>query len=898
MKQLFKKPWFIGIIITSLLSVITLINLWALTTPLLSPYESDNFFSLAYRIFDGGVMVIFGLVMVILFYLSLTPIALSIVGILRKSHWGMMPALFFLLGFSSTFIVYQTISGLLAPIALILSIINLVLIILLVVLAIYQKRLLVSTLPIQDDNVEVKPIGKSILRTVLVISIISILVLMTTFVVPLYTLTDVAPNYHAIISRALFFGDTKLEIIGYFIANFILLLGIFLYFSDIISHYFFDHERFIKKSKNLINFIFIATVVFFIFGLVLNIYYTLQGNTTITFAFIPVAMMVFVIFGFAILKGKYHIDHPMSYKVLKFRYAKIEPLLYVVLLTAVTLSLLLMPIIVMQINAGDFEYNVNLTGLNILLDYPVLDPGYRLVAYVLVVMLISIGLTLVITISSYLSNFKQFNAIVKLSTIVNVFFVFIISIAGYYFQIAQEINQAVMFDIFEFYGISVPSGLEYEYIIGTSAIIVLLGSIVVLTWMFFRKAFDREVPLSVSLAPGTEDSLPLNTEHSLDESKASDDNPVEETFDPCPAFTDLDSKKPLFDEDLEKRKALKTEFTNLNQLVNFVVDYARNSRLHLSYSPEDIATFVAGLGTSKLSILQGMSGTGKTSLPKIFSEVIFGNCEIIEVESSWKDKNELLGYYNEFSMKYTPKKFTLALYKAALNPEVFTFILLDEMNLSRIEYYFSDFLSLMENEENQREIKLINIRLTRKEANQEIEYLALDDGNTLKVPKNVWFIGTANRDESTFVISDKVYDRAHTMNFTKRAPKVRNYSDPMTKQFYDYQTIQQLFVDAKKQGNFDAENSELIKSVEALLAPFNISFGNRILKQIEDFVNIYKACFKDDDVEAEAIEKIILSKVVAKLETKTLDDKEKLELEFTKLKLHQCAAFIHRLDND
>src|SRR5690606_5053056 len=219
-------------------------------------------------------------------------------------------------------------------------------------------------------------------------NIISILVLMTTFVVPLYTLTDVAPNYHAIISRALFFGDTKLEIIGYFIANFILLLGIFLYFSDIISHYFFDHERFIKKSKNLINFIFIATVIFFISGLVLNIYYTLQGNATITFAFIPVAMMVFVIFGFAILKGKYHIDHPMTYKVLKFRYAKIEPLLYVVLLTAVTLSLLLMPIIVMQINAGDFEYNVNLTGLNILLDYPVLDPGYRLVAYVLVVMLI------------------------------------------------------------------------------------------------------------------------------------------------------------------------------------------------------------------------------------------------------------------------------------------------------------------------------------------------------------------------------------------------------------------------------------------------------------------------------------------------------------------------------
>jgi hypothetical protein len=249
-------------------------------------------------------------------------------------------------------------------------------------------------------------------------------------------------------------------------------------------------------------------------------------------------------------------------------------------------------------------------------------------------------------------------------------------------------------------------------------------------------------------------------------------------------------------------------------------------------------------------------------------------------------------------MKYTPKKFTLALYKAALNPEILTFILLDEMNLSRIEYYFSDFLSLMENEEHQREIKLINIKLARKEEDQDIEYHALSQGHTIKVPPNIWFIGTANRDESTFVISDKVYDRAHTMNFTKRAPKVRNYANPIPQQYYDYQTVNQLFLQAKKSGHFDAENSELIKHVEALLAPYNISFGNRILKQIEDFVNIYQACFPKEDVESEAIEKILLSKVVAKLEVKTIDDKEKLEMEFEKLNLHECATFIKRLDNE
>lgn len=897
MKQLIKKPWLIGIVITTILSLISLIHLWVLSLDLLSPYDTENFFSLANDIANGGVLVIFSFVVVVLFYVSLTTILISIFGIIRKTTWGMTPAIFFLLIFESALIVFHVINTLLSTFALVLLILGIVLVISLVVLLVYRKRLLIGDTPNLNPTVEVKPLCKAILRAVLIIDIVSILVFMTTFIVPLYSLNDVSPDYHAIIIRALFFGDTNLEIIGSFLVNFTILLGVFLYFSDIISHYFFDQERFIQKSRTLINALFVSTLIFFIAGLALNIYYTLEGNEVVTFAFIPIAMMVFVIFAFAVLKGKYHIDHPMTYKQFKLKYAKIEPLMYVILLTAVTASLLFMPIIVMQITFGNFEYTVRLTGLNILLDYPNLDPGYRMVAYVLVVMLISSGLSLVIAISSYLSNFKQFNSIVKMATIVNVFFVFIIAISGYYFQIAQEINQAVMLDMFDFYGITLPEGLEYEYNIGTDTIYILIASVVVLILMFARKAFEQPTePLFATPLPQSEDTK-TEVESASNEPTESEETVIT-SFDPCPAFTDLDLKADQFKADIEKRNAQKTNHTTLNQLVNFVVDYAKNSRLHLSYTPEDIATFVAGMGASKLSILQGMSGTGKTSLPKIFAEAVYGNCDIIEVESSWKDKNELLGYYNEFSMKYTPKKFTQALYKAALNPDIFTFILLDEMNLSRIEYYFSDFLSLMENEEHMREIKLINIKLSRKVEGQDFDYLALNEGHTLKVPKNVWFIGTANRDESTFVISDKVYDRAHTMNFTKRAPKVRNYAAPMEKQFYDYETMNRLFVDAKKQGNFDAENSELIKAVEVLLAPFNISFGNRILKQIEEFVNIYQACFDKENVESEAVEKILLSKVVSKLETKTLDDKEKLEQEFTKLKLHQCAAFIRRLDND
>ena len=89
-------------------------------------------------------------------------------------------------------------------------------------------------------------------------------------------------------------------------------------------------------------------------------------------------------------------------------------------------------------------------------------------------------------------------------------------------------------------------------------------------------------------------------------------------FDPCPAFSEIDSKQASYQEDLAKREQSEVTNPNLADLVRFVVDYAKNSRLHLSYSAQDIAAFVAGLGAARLTILQGMSGTGKTSLPKIF----------------------------------------------------------------------------------------------------------------------------------------------------------------------------------------------------------------------------------------------------------------------------------------
>lgn len=896
MKELLKKPWFVGTTILGLIIILFLINLSIMSLRLTAPFQDDNIWSLGRNFSSGFDVSIFALIIMILFYISIVPILLAAFSFVKKSNWGFIITAVYFLGFDTALIVFQSSFNHLSIFAIILIILNIILTVALFILLIFRKKVLNLTKDFQKSEKEFKLNQTKIPLFVLIIDIVSVLFFLTTFFIPLYSLEEPQGIYQAIIIRVLLSGDTKIETIAYFFVNFAIFLGIFLYFANCLSNYFFDKERFINKSKILIIVSFIATVVFFITGLTINMVRAINGFLASTYAFIPMLLMSIVVFAYAIIKGQFNSFTQVQHKEIKIKYAKIEPLIYVIVLTAITVLILLFPIVKIEVIGGSFPYFVNLTGFDILKDYPYLDQGYRIIAFMLVVMLISVGLFLLITLTAYLSKYRRFDSIVKSATFINVFFVFIIAISGYYFQIAKEINIAILNDMIAFYGISLPSFIDFDYKIGTDSIYVLFASVFVLIVMIVRKAFDRD-----EMAEINGNSLPNNNISESGVPSASNDSSFDEInqqFDPCPAFTELDLKVDFFKQDLEKRRAVKTTEATLNQLVHFIVEYARNSRLHLSYTPEDIATFVSGLGASKLSILQGMSGTGKTSLPKIFSEAIFGSCEIIEVESSWKDKNELLGYYNEFSMKYTPKKFTLALYKAALNQEILTFILLDEMNLSRIEYYFSDFLSLMENEADQREIKLINIKLNRTEDDKENDYLALDNGHTLKISPNVWFIGTANRDESTFVISDKVYDRAHTVNFIKRAPKVRNYASPISKQYYDYKTMQQLFDLAIQKGDFDAESNELIKNVEAILTPYNISFGNRILKQIEDFVNIYKSCFPNIEVENEAIEKILLSKVVAKLEVKTIDDREKLEMEFKKLDLNRCAAFINSLDND
>ena len=375
-----------------------------------------------------------------------------------------------------------------------------------------------------------------------------------------------------------------------------------------------------------------------------------------------------------------------------------------------------------------------------------------------------------------------------------------------------------------------------------------------------------------------------------------------QTGEVCPNLSRIDNEE--FNREASELKELKEKQKtsiqwNLNKIVDHVRSFAAAQAVPLYYSAEDISGFIAGLASSKISILQGLSGTGKTSLPRVFAKAISGESKIVSVESSWRDRSELLGYYNDFNKKFTAKDFTCHLYRAGYDYYKDTpyFIVLDEINLSRVEYYFADFLSVLEQpDKNDWRIPLVDVNLSELTEGPK----KLFNGNTLIIPENVWFVGTANRDESTFEITNKVYDRAQVLNFSKKASAFQANSkiQPVA---VSYDKLKTLFEAAQDDFAFDYENNEIVESIDSFLTgAFKISFGNRIGNQLNQFVNVYIACGqntekKDDVLEAEAIDYQIANKVLRKLEhvdiTKEDEFKKLLQL-CNNYKLTRCAEIV------
>ncbi|HMS67505.1 MAG TPA: hypothetical protein PKD18_05190 [Saprospiraceae bacterium] len=187
----------------------------------------------------------------------------------------------------------------------------------------------------------------------------------------------------------------------------------------------------------------------------------------------------------------------------------------------------------------------------------------------------------------------------------------------------------------------------------------------------------------------------------------------------------------------------------------------------LTYSNRLVTRFCSSLLTKPFVILTGLSGSGKTKLAQSFVQWICqdkNQYRIIPVGADWTNREPLLGYPNALEPeKYVkPDSGVLDLIILANeHPEFPHFLILDEMNLSHVERYFADFLSVMESKE---EIPLYSGTIVIKGVPSK-----------LKVPSNLFIIGTVNIDETTNMFSPKVLDRANTIEFRVTQDEMKNF---------------------------------------------------------------------------------------------------------------------------
>ena len=315
------------------------------------------------------------------------------------------------------------------------------------------------------------------------------------------------------------------------------------------------------------------------------------------------------------------------------------------------------------------------------------------------------------------------------------------------------------------------------------------------------------------------------------------------------------------------------------------------SKLRLYYKEEMVRVFIAGLASTKLVILQGISGTGKTSLAYAWGKFMRHSSCVASVQPSWRDRTDMFGYFNEFTKKFNETEMLKEMYIAGYTDEVYT-VILDEMNLSRVEYYFAEMLSILEMPNRDEWI----IELVPNSWKTDPKKII--DGK-IKVPANMWYIGTINNDDSTFAVTDKVYDSAMPLDIN--ANSVPFDAIPTEAQGINFSYLDNLFKKAIEENPISQSTLDKIDEMDNyVIQHFRIAFGNRIVSHMKKFVPVYVACGGD---EVDGVDYFIAKKILRKFEQLNLayikDEIDPyinfLDKTFGKNKMKECIEYLLRL---
>ena len=291
----------------------------------------------------------------------------------------------------------------------------------------------------------------------------------------------------------------------------------------------------------------------------------------------------------------------------------------------------------------------------------------------------------------------------------------------------------------------------------------------------------------------------------------------------------------------------------------------------LLYSKELIARFTLSLLTKRFLILSGLAGSGKTQLAVAFARSMCADPEtqmrVVAVGADWTNREPLLGYPNALSEgEYVlpDSKVLQLLIEATDDPEKPYFLILDEMNLSYVERYFADFLSVMESDE--------NIHLWTPKKDDEDQVMVSTSGkiyvnDSIPLPDNLYIIGTINVDETTYMFSPKVLDRANVIEFKIDHDDMMKYLDHSPK--VDVKSINgktanlaALFV-KMSQDDITVDTTSITDTLISFfdeLKKVNAEFGYRSAKEIRRFLALAdktNGLGKDEAVDAAIVQKLL-----------------------------------------
>lgn len=286
--------------------------------------------------------------------------------------------------------------------------------------------------------------------------------------------------------------------------------------------------------------------------------------------------------------------------------------------------------------------------------------------------------------------------------------------------------------------------------------------------------------------------------------------------------------KPVFSPDRENE--LIDHFIQLTKMNGFI------------YDEKDLINFHTAMKSSNLVILAGMSGTGKSKLVEIYAQSLGlekDQLKIIPVRPSWTDDSDLIGFVDLVNMRYCPSDSGLVnlLIDAAKEDKLYI-VCFDEMNLARVEHYFSQFLSLLEMDIDNRILNLYNRELTSQLKNSDIY------PPTIPLRENLLFVGTVNLDETTHHFSDKVLDRANVitlnpnLSFQSLALLRREQKKPaLEPKVYDLSDYES-FRNREEKFQLKRREIECIQAIHNQLQRVNpqLGVGYRILQQIDTYL--------------------------------------------------------------